>query len=260
MTERENYVIHIYRGNDLLNSLGRVNLWLPQILSAIIELYPSPLHYPFLLHVLGLVIVFLFCLSIKISWSLGRHNPKEKFPQWPGSVKHVRVLCTVQGAVCAGKSCSTSALYPHFSANANFWGDKMVPTKQGCVWRVKLQLRFAVLSAQPQDSSDPSCRMGLSSPCCSGQLFVPKSCQNRNFKPQIEPRCRRAVPTCGWRITVALERTLTGGNQGNHYSTEGIICSFLCEYLQLLLLNNGSAQFQKEKILPPETADLFPTH
>lgn len=49
VTEREKYVIHIYRGNDLLNSLGRVNLWLPQILSAIIELYHAPLHYPFLL-------------------------------------------------------------------------------------------------------------------------------------------------------------------------------------------------------------------
>lgn len=124
MTERENYVIHIYRGNDLLNSLGRVNLWLPQILSAIIELYPSPLHYPFLLHVLGLVIVFLFCLSIKISWSLGRHNPKEKLPQWPGSLKHVRILCTVQEAACAGKSWHTSALYPHFTANANIWAHK----------------------------------------------------------------------------------------------------------------------------------------
>lgn len=206
MTERENYMIHIYRGNDLLNSLGRVNLWLPQILSAIIELYPSPLHYPFLLHVLGLVIVFLFCLSIKISWSLGRHDPKEKLPQWPGSLKLVRILCTVPGRVCAGKPCHTSALWPHFTANANIWGDKTVPTKWGCIWRVELkpEVSSAVNTPghNPWTPRTPSCRDGALQPQRQHLLlweivFVPKSCQPRNLNPQREPRCRRAVPARG---------------------------------------------------------------
>lgn len=178
----------------------------------------------------------------------------------------MRILCTVQGAVCAGKSCHASALYPHFTTNANVWAHKT---------KTRLHLKSGIESwgfyCRPQslDTSGPILP-GWGSPALEaapaavGDYFCTQILPTQEFQHPNRAQVQEGS-TCTWgplseesqwlwrrHWQVATKATIT--------VLRGLFAHFLCEHLKLLLLNNGSAQFQKEKILPPETADLFPTH